>query len=216
MFNMDKELKEKMVDTALRHATEKAYAEILEEAPEVEFSQRHTEEMEKLFENYKKPKMVPLKWIAVVAAVLICGAIGVVASKPKILGRKVDVTETNTRIEYTENGTNTNTYSTDEVTLNYIPEGMELVENKKDEKYISLKFQKGQQEFRLRLTERNSVANLDTEHTGMLEFDIYNMKAYIMEKDGICCIKWSTEEYVYTIYGNLSKEEILNIIKNIE
>ncbi len=224
------ELQEKMVDTILKHAAEKAFEDMVNEAAEsteaVTFSERHEAAMEQLFAEYKKGaprtpkeekkgKVLRAKFLIPLVAILIIGcAIGAVATKPKVFSRKTDTTETNTRIEYVEGETAQNTYATDEVKLEYIPEGLELTGSRQDGDNIWLQFKKGEREFSLSLASRAADAAVQEEGATLIR--IQGTDAFLLEKDGAITIWWEGAEYAYTLSGNLGRQEMIKIAENVK
>jgi len=139
-----------------------------------------------------------------------------VGRNPKIMQFFMETTETNTEIRYKEGENTGDTYVTDDVTFGYIPEGMQMVKSIKEEHALSLEFQKNNEKFLFRMMQRKLVSNLDTQVANMEKIRIHNMNGYFQEKNGNSCVKWYTEEHVYTLLGNVESKEIIKIAENIQ
>lgn len=220
----DRKQNEVMAENMLKQAAEAAMDEMLDELPvpeeDITFSARHEENMRKLFESAapkKKGVLRPKRIMVLVAALVVLGgAVSTVGRNPKIMQFFMETTETNTEIRYEEGENTGDTYVTDDVTFGYIPEGMQMVWSEKGDKGIELVFQKGEQQFLFRQLERKHRTYLDTEIENMKKIRIYNMDGYFQERDGSKTLKWYTEEYAYTIRGNLEMEEIIKLAENIQ
>ncbi len=221
----DAQLKDKMTETLLKHVAEVASEEMLDEmeanmpAEEIAFSAEHEEKMQKLFESMepKRKPVLRLKRVALlVAALLVILVAGVVAlNKTKVLNFFMKTSDTNTEIRFHENEPVGDVYETEEVTLGYVPTGMQAMKSAKDANSVMLKFQKEDMYFQLRVTITEAVANLDTEASGTEKIHINEVESFIQEKDGRVSIKWCVDKTAYTLLGNLPREELIKIAENI-
>lgn len=222
ILDKDRNYEEKMMDALLKHAAEVAESELLDEATDetpVEFSARHEAQMEAFFKSVRpeKPRLLrPKRILVLVAALIMLFAVGTVALKPTILNFFLKTSETNTEIRFGEEEPQGDTYETEDVTLGYVPKGMQMVEQITAPNNKSFKFQIDTRFFQLRLSPFKYTSNFDSESANMNEIKIQNKNGYWVEKDGNISIKWTNEKWVYTLTGNLSQNELISIAENIK
>ncbi len=224
VIDRENDYKEKMSEAMLRHVAQVAEDEILDETVDggdVVFSERHEKEMAKLFASMepKKTKVVPLKRVLILVAVLtglLVAAVGTIATNPKIINMFRKPTETYTEIRFDEAEVTGGTYSTENITLGYVPEGMELIKSVENEETVNLSFQKGEDFFRIRMLKASPASDLDNEESSEEKIQIWGKDAFIQERDGNTSIKWETDDYWFTLLGNLSREELIKIAENIQ
>ena len=222
ILDKDRDYEEKMMDALLKHAAEVAESELLDEATDetpVEFSARHEAQMEAFFKSVRpeKPRLLrPKRILVLVAALIMLFAVGTVALKPTILNFFLKTSETNTEIRFGEEEPQGDTYETEDVTLGYVPAGMQMVKNVQSDSNLILKFQTNERFFQLRLSPYGYTSNFDSETASMNEIKIQNRNGYWFEKDGHVSIKWTNEKWVYTLTGNLPKNELISIAENIK
>ena len=217
-------LQEEMFDVMLRYAAEQAGEEFADEQKAnepVEFSQRHQKEMEKLFKQMeeRRPAFFYVKRIAavfvVLAVVTVTSVMSVDAWRAKLLNFFTKPSETNTEVRYGEDAPKGNTYSTDMVTLNYIPEGMQIKESFSRQNEEVIDFVNGEKIFKLRVSRTVSVSFMDTEDKVTEKVSVNGAEAYLLINEDKTALKWSFENKAYTLIGNLDKETLLKIAENI-
>ena len=220
----EEKLQEEMFDVMLRYAAEQAGEEFADEqaaGEPVEFSQRHQKEMEKLFKQMeeRRPAFFYVKRIAavfvVLAVVTVTSVMSVDAWRAKLLNFFTKPSQTNTEVRYGEDTPKSNTYSTDLVTLNYIPEGMQIERRYSRNNEEMLSFKNGENFFKLRVARVASVSYMDTEDKETEKIFLNGTEAYFLIDEDKCALKWSFENKAYTLIGNLDKETLLKIAENI-
>lgn len=223
VIDREHDYKEKMSEAMLQHVAQIAEDELLDEAVDgdVVFSERHEKEMAKLFASMepKKTKVVPLKRVLILVAVLVgllAAAVGTIATNPKIINMFRKPTETYTEIRFDEAEITGGTYSTENVTLGYVPEGMELTESSSGNTSESIMFQNGDEYFQIRIRNEHIKADADNEKSAEEKILIWGEEAHLQERDGNITILWSAENRTYTLLGNLEKEELIKIAENIQ
>lgn len=220
-LNKDRDYEEKMIDALFRHAAEVAEEELLDEATDetpVEFSARHEKNMDAFFKSVtpEKPRLIrPKRIIVLVAALLVLFALGTVAFKPTILNFFLKTGETNTEIRFGEEEPVGDTYETEDVTLGYVPEGMQMVESSRGTQGTHLKFQKENSFFQLRIKLARMSLNSDNVDSLSEKTIVNNNEFYIQEREGNINVKWYRDPYIYILSGNLGKNELLQIAENI-
>lgn len=222
ILDKERDYEEKMMDALLKHAAEVAESELLDEATDetpVEFSARHEAQMEALFKSVRpeKPRLLrPKRILVLVAALIMLFAVGTVALKPTILNFFLKTSETNTEIRFGEEEPQGDTYETEDVTLGYVPAGMQMVESNRGETTTNLKFQNLNSYFQVRIQRRESTVNSDNENSNSQKVLIQGQKGFIQERDGNIFIIWTNELTQYTLFGNLTQDELLKIAENIK
>ncbi len=228
-IDREKDYYEKMDEALLKHiasvAEEELLAEMVDEEEEFVFSERHEKQMEKLFAAVapkKKKQGRPAVRVLLVAAVLLAlAAVGSIAHNENKQRLYTDTTETNTEIRreevsIAEADVVEGTYETEDLTLGYVPKGMQMVSNSDGETSISLNFEKEELFFQLRSWEENIIYNLDTQKAGIQKIQINNQQGYIQEKGEYISIRWYAEGRTFDLIGNLGIGELLKIAENIQ
>lgn len=220
----EEKLQEEMFDIMLRYAAEQAGEEFADEQTEcepVEFSQRHQKEMEKLFKQMeeRRPAFFYVKRIAAVFVILVLltvtSVMGVDAWRAKFLNFFTKPSQTNTEVRYGEEASKGGKHFDEMVTLNYVPEGMRITEERKGKRDVALLFSKGEEFFKLRVSKTVSVSYIDTEDKEIGKVSVNGVDAYLRTANGEHVIKWTFDEKAYTLSGNLDKETLLKIAENI-
>ncbi len=220
----EEKLQEEMFDVMLRYAAEQAGEEFADEQPAdepVEFSQRHQKEMEKLFKQMEehRPPVFYAKRIAaafvILAVIAVTSVMSVDAWRAKLLNFFIKPSETNTEVRYEEDAPTDGIEFSEMVTLDYIPVGMQITEERKGKKDVALLFSKGEEFFKLRVSKTVSVSYIDTEDKTTEKISLNGTEAYLLTTEKEYVLKWNRENKAYTLIGNLDKETLLKIAENI-
>ena len=189
-----KETFDKMFDALLDEAIETIESQPdinLPDEIELTASAKHEERMRKLFakERAKLKRKKLFKNIQRVAAcflalVLVSGVtvMSVDALRVRFLNFVFDTQEIKTRISLKEEGTQ---YSTEDVTLEYIPAGFVLDREEVDTKKIYLKFKNETEYFSVSVAEATANKSIDTENSAVETMTINDMEAMYSENDNI-------------------------------
>lgn len=222
ILDKDRDYEEKMMDALLKHAAEVAESELLDEATDetpVEFSARHEAQMEAFFKSVRpeKPRLLrPKRILVLVAALIMLFAVGTVALKPTILNFFLKTSETNTEIRFGEEEPQGDTYETEDVTLGYVPAGMQMVESTRGEENVSLILKKDQLFFHLRIHFKKFIVNSDNQNSNFQKTLIQGYDAFIQEREDNTFITWYNESNTYMLYGNIEKSELIRIAENLK
>lgn len=220
----EEKLQEEMFDVILRYAAEQAGEEFADEqtiGEPVEFSQRHQKEMEKLFkkmEEHRPPVFYVKRIVAafvILAVVTVTSVMSVDAWRSKFLNFFIKPSQTNTEVRYGEDASKSNTYSTDMVTLNYIPEEMQIERSYSRNNEEILSFVNGEKFFKLRVARVGAVSFIDTEDKVTEKVTVNEAEAYLRTANEEHVLKWNLDKKAYTLTGNLDKETLLKIAENI-
>ncbi|MDO5027844.1 MAG: DUF4367 domain-containing protein [Bacillota bacterium] len=113
------------------------------------------------------------------------------------------------------------TLKVDDLKINYIPEGYELVKTLKGEINIVYQYQNIDEDedffivhFR-KLLENSSASLFDTEDTELMEININGREVYFWQKKDISTVLWQQNSVECNVYGTISREEIIKIAENI-
>lgn len=217
---------DKLFDEALKEAAslsaEDMGAEILaENVDDIEFSERHIKNMEKLFARERRKIMlkdfaVKLSRAAAVLVVLavISGATiyHVDAWRIKVMNLFSDRHETNTDITFVDGNTS---FVIGDITMEYIPDGFEEIENKQTQKFSHVKFKNKDKYFIIEVNTSSAKSSIDSENSSVEKIMINEAKGFFYEKDGSNILSWQAYEHVLRIVGNIDKDMIVTIANNI-
>ncbi len=181
----------------------------------IEFSKQHEKRMRILFDKMRRDKyhrFTKRATIALIAAILIISmtitAFAIPASRDYIIHKFFDhSTYTAAEGEHNEVG---------EITIGYIPEGFEIIDQYKAENVAYYEYQNKQKDwYQVKKTSVGSTADFDTEKQ-KYESVTKNGIVYIIyiDNNSIGCI-WNNVKYTYIITGNISKELILKIAYSV-
>ena len=106
-------------------------------------------------------------------------------------------------------------YSDENITLGYVPDGMELVSNQIGIKNKIYYFSDGKYYFDILIGSINAQYSFDTENGTYENLEINNMEAFFISTDLTNTLVWTDTEVVYSISSNLSKYEMIRIAENV-
>lgn len=220
---------EKLIDSMLEDivpAVSKERARELEKPEEeVKFSPEHEAKMRKLFQQErrcaqrKRMAKYTRRAAALLAAALVLGAClkydEVNAWLVRIKNYFVEITQEKTAFNYEKNAQG-DTYSTDELTLDYIPEGFELKESVSKRDGLRLFFEKEDLKFSVNVYPQKGNKGIDTENADIKKFKINGLEAIFSTKENKNILVWNDGEYAFQILGNISESEIVKIAENLK
>ncbi len=223
----NKELFEKMFDNVLDSALAKMAAEPDPELPDdepVEFSEEHKNKIEQIFNRAKKRERKLMfrnnvKRAAICAAVLILllgiTAMSVGAVRNRILNFIHNIEETNAKIGISNELTE-ETYSDENITLNYIPYGFSLENKYAGNTIAELKFSNNKQYFSVIVVDEYGKDTIDTENAEIQRIEINGTDCYYIENEkGISLVLYNNNK-ICIIQGDIEKDEIIKIAQNLE
>lgn len=103
-------------------------------------------------------------------------------------------------------------------TINYIPEGFELMDINQGRKMLIYNYSgENNQEFYIKLLDSSDEGKsyYDTEGAEVEEIIFKGSQGYIWETDEMTYLIWHQYGVEFHIVGNLNKDEILKVAKNI-
>lgn len=216
---------EKAFDLLLDEAAEKAAVNIGKNAEEDNspLSERHTKAMEKIFATERKKqsrkrilRRIKTASIATAAAIFICCAsmFGVEAFRIKFMNFIYDKDAPNSDIIFSDEPTET--FTNKNVTLNYIPKGFRMEQKEETSKNSwFLIFKSPDKYFYVFADPINSSMSIDTENSFIENIKINGMDGILSTNDRVRILVWHDNETVYSIDGDISKEEIIKIAENM-
>lgn len=167
---LDKAL-EAILDDAAVMADEKIGEALCDPEENIQFSAESEQRMKKLFKRERrKLRMKRLrkssKWTAcVLLAVIVVSGVtifSVSAWRVRFLNFILDIGQPNT--DYSFGDEQDHSYSDDEITLGYIPDGFKMAANKSNSKSIFLRFESENQYFHFSIISLEGRSSLDTEN----------------------------------------------------
>lgn len=181
--------------------------------PKHKFSKQHNDKMKELFkENPEKGKYKLSKKtirFLIIAAILLSFTITALANQTS---RQFIITKFFNHSEYNVLN-NSNSERVKSLTVNYIPEGFEKVE---DYGYLYI-YQNGDKEIVVEKSEINSSIGYDTEFYDDEIIEINGIDAvYYMSSNNYKGIIYNNGEYIFSVDGNIEKEELVKIAQNLE
>lgn len=103
------------------------------------------------------------------------------------------------------------------ITVGYIPDRFELVEEFESDNHIWNKYYNGCYYFILSKNSSSSMVNFDTEISETEKIIIDNITYIYSEgSSGLNILIWTNNDYVYRIEGTILKEELLEIAKTVD
>lgn len=222
----EQERLESMLDEIMKDAASAAAEDLGNQIPEpdedVTFSAEHEAAMHKLFMAERK-RLRRKKWVSYskrAACIILVLAIlsgitvfSVEAWRVKFLNFVFHTEEPNTDFNFSSPDTS---FQNDEITLGYIPEGFTLAEDHSTETSVELFFDTDEQYFSISINSIDSNFSIDTENGSIEHITVNGVEAIFTSNHNINALVWHTQDYSFTILGNISKEDIIKIAENIK
>lgn len=194
-------------------------ATIPEELPEPEYSKKHIRRMNALKNKMRgnvyhhfTTKTIRVMLIAAILLAFLMTAFVFPSSREAIMD------DFNIASRYKMTKSNKNSVP-DNITVGYIPEGFELESKESLSKYLIFKYSNSNgMSFTIYKAASSDEIDFDTE-TNSSEIIYINNIAYTYSENTVSNNKnivWIGNDYIYRIDGNLTKDEMLKIAKNIE
>lgn len=202
-----------------------------EDIPEIPTSKTFEKKMQKLIKKQRcTPKTNKIlrymkQTVAAVVAVAILsfgGLITVEAYREKVIEIAVHVFHELTDYRFASDSSEAKDIILPDVSFEFIPEGIDEVENRIAENNRRLIIYEDNHgkffEFTQRVVGSDGEYNtiLDTEDSDYEATMINGNEAYYNVKDGDCSIFWTENSIVYNLFGNLDKNELIEIAAKIK
>ncbi|MBR4891155.1 MAG: DUF4367 domain-containing protein [Clostridia bacterium] len=185
--------------------------------PEAERSKKHEKWKKNLFNKMRDnhyhrftTKTIKVMVIAATLCALLLTAFVIPSSREYI----IDNFEIFSRYKIIENNKNS---VNGEITVGYIPEGFELVEEGKYSKTIYSKFVSFDKKiFTINKYSSSIEVDFDTEYSQTEEIMVENIiYTYSVSESGMYNVMWIRNDYLYQIDGQLSIDELIKIAKTV-
>ncbi|HBL82418.1 MAG TPA: hypothetical protein DD391_07465 [Clostridiales bacterium] len=219
---------EKLIDSMLEDivpaVAEQRGRDIPEPEKNITFSPKHEEKMKKLFQKerrsvFKKKVAKYSKRAALflVGAVLISGItiMSVEAWRVRVLNYFLNIAQERTEMKWTDENKG-DSYATDEVALDYIPQGFQLERSVPKREGLSLTFRKDELNFHVNIYPLRGTLGFDTEDAEIKKVTINGAEGTLSIKKDLIILVWNDAESAYLISGNISEEEIIKIAENLK
>lgn len=185
--------------------------------PKHKFSKEHNKAIEKIIYPDKKDYHINLSKksvkILLIAAILLSFAttvLAISACREHILNKFSNHSE----YSVTNSDKAKDVKSLD---VNYVPNGFKLVEKDTNKFGYIYEYRHDEKIFTVEKIMIDTLINFDTEKYGSEEIEINGIRAiYYRPDDNIYGIIFNNGEYIFSISGNLSKDELVKIAQNIE
>ncbi len=217
---------EAMLQAAASDIEDKAVDILLDEyeGQNHKFSEKHREDMQKLFKKERKfrsarrirtySKRAAVIFIAVIAISAITIS-SVSAWRVRFMNFILERTQYDTNIKFTDDASKAENYKFGEIKLEYVPEGFKLEKNETLEEYLNLTFKNGQEFFKFHTRDIKGSLSIDTEDANVKELTINGREAIYSENSSNRILVWNDGEMAYILTGNISESEFVKIAENI-
>lgn len=211
-----------MIDEALTAVNEKD-CQLLASTSEVSFSEEHEAKMQQLFKKANKSRVKNSFIMYAKRAACVC-LVALVLASVSICSVKAWRTKF-IKLIYQEDAPNSDvffsdsaagSYTDENVTLSYLPQGFELTRNVVTSKGLILYFLNGDLFLSINIRDLDLNFNTDTEDASIEQLTIQGYDAVGIFKDDLNQIIWNDDEKSYHVSGNLTEEEIEKISKNLK
>ena len=189
---------------------------------EISFSKEHNTFMKTLLDaerskiqksKHKKIRKHILIAAIIVLTILLALALTVGAFREKIIDFTLDIANKNSEIQFEKE--EEIFFEKTNMNINYIPEEFEEEKRYTSDGYVYAKYSYGNLWFTVEKEIVPDNMTIDTENAEITEIKINGSKAVISSKENLTIIVWSKGDYAYTVTGNIEKEELIDISKNI-
>lgn len=203
---------------------EKQAIELNKEPISEEARARFMRELDRMYPKDAKERHVrtpirfPRRGIAIAAACIVL-VIVLIPATSKAVRRRINELIKKVMPQYTE-------YRFDEEILGfdgktyvptYIPDGFSQIGSESSEFEYILSYQNSNDEyFDIMISCSSAVLQLNTEDTDRETVVIGDEYGEFITKDGWSCVIWSTETTIFTVDGELSREEMLKVARSIK
>lgn len=187
-----------------------------DDIPNHRLSEQHNRIMDNLFNNMQikvKPKLSKntIRFL-LIAAILLALATTVVAVP---LTREYLVNKFSNYSEYEVK--EKEIYKIDSLIVNYIPDGFVKTDGLESEVSYEEFYENGEKNFLISKNTLNDIIGFDTEEYPSEEIIINGIKGIYFRADEYNSgIIFNNDKYIYSVDGNIDKEELVKIAQNIE
>ena len=219
---------DKIFDDIIAEATSIAAENLGRNMPEpeaIKFSKEHEEAMQKLFRKerkklfYKKISKYSKRAAVFLLAVIIMSGItvfSVEAWRVKVMNFVVEMSQTHSEINFSEDSTKGDSYTSDEITLGYIPKGFKLEKRDAKGNMVSLIFKREKDYFIFYMSKITGSMGIDTENASVKKIQIDGQEALFSSNKNANILVWNDKEHSYSLSGTVEENEMVKIVENIK
>ncbi len=210
-----------LIEEALKEEFKVDKTKDIEVNDNIIFSERHESDMKKLFAHQRRKELLinsinATKKIAVIFIALFISinilTLSVEAIRIRFLNYKIEQNE-----KYTEITFNTdNKYISNRVKLMYIPANFKIKKEDISDTSIYLKFEFEDKYFSVSIESIEGTTQLDTENSEVKSIKLKEWNIMMIQKDNEIIAYWVDNKFAYSIYGNITENDIVNIINNLK
>jgi hypothetical protein len=191
----------------------------------VEFSREHENAMRKIFkkerkklffkriQKYSKRAAVFLLVVMVMSGIAV---FSVEAWRVKVMNFVIEISQTHSEINFREDSAKGDSYTSDEITLAYIPEGYQLEKRDVKNNRISLVFKGEEYYFVFSMSDITGSMGIDTENASVKKTAINGQEALFSSNNKVNILVWHDEDFSYTLSGTVVEMEMVKIAENIK
>ena len=187
-----------------------------DDIPNHHFSEQHNRIMDNLFNNMQikvKPKLskntIRFLLIAAILLALATTAVAVPLTREYIVKKFSNYSEYEVKEK--------EIYKIDSLTVNYIPQGFVKTDGLESEVSYEEFYENGEKNFLISKNTLNDIIGFDTEEYPSEEIIINGIKGVYFRADEYSSgIIFNNDKYIYSVDGNIDKEELVKIAQNIE
>ena len=214
---------ESVLDDAA-HAVDAEIGSMLQEpAEDIQFSPESQRRMKALFRRERRKLRVKKlrrfsKWAAcILLAVVVTSGVTVFSVRGlrvRFLNFILETGAPNTDYSFGDDGDQS--YSDDEIALEYIPEGFKLELNNSTDKTVYLQFTNKDYYFDIIVNRIDGRTSMDTENGIAETIDVNGVDGVYTSNENINSLIWHNDDYSFRVIGNIQKEELIKIANNVK
>ena len=225
--NIDNKIMDKILDDIIDEAASIAAEDLGKNMPEPEtvvFSKEHEEAMRKLFRKernklfFKKVSKYSKRAAVFLLAVIVISGItvfSVEAWRVRVMNFFIEMSETHSDIKFGENSAKSDSYTSDEITLGYIPKGFRLEKRDAKGSMVSLAFKGEEDYFVFSMIDITGSIGIDTENASVKKTEINGQEALFSSNKNINILVWHSENFSYRLSGTVEEDEYTKYFERI-
>ncbi|MEN6315450.1 MAG: DUF4367 domain-containing protein, partial [Clostridiaceae bacterium] len=152
-------------------------------------------------------------------AVIIMSGIAVFsveAWRVKVMNFVIEISQAYSEINCGENSSKGDSYTSDEITLGYIPEGFKLEKRDVKNNMVSLIFKGEEYYFVFSMNDITGSLVIDTENASLKKIIINGQEALYSSNKNVNILVWHDDEFSYRLSGTLEEKEMVRIAESIK
>jgi len=127
----------------------------------------------------------------------------------------IEMNQTHSEINFGDDHTG-DAYTSDEISLAYIPEGFKLEKRDANVNSVNLIFKEEDNYFVFSMDNISGKMGIDTENASVKKTMINGKEALYSSNNNVNILVWYDEEFSYTLSGNIEERAMVKIAENIK